>query len=756
MIPLRFDVIAADERVAEPVQAGIPLPPGALTDPARLRIRDRGRPMPVQTRVLSTWPDGSVRWILAIFQPDLPGAAAKDLICDLDGCEPAPARETIRIEESDSGWVVDVGPMQVTVLRDGFDLLHEVKLDGRTLLAAGGSNRGFFYEHTDGPRQDMASGALESAEWVESGPLRAWLTMRGEHGGGDAPGLKYRVSLKFFAGKPWVQIQYQAVLADPRESVDLTHWGLRISDPTGKEADRRRADSRVYGPDLDPDEPDPPTEALIGRELAQSSFPEQIAETMAFDFCADWTHSDTGGVAVSVYQALQNFPKALRSTPEALEIDLLPATEPPLTLRRGVGKTHFIQLHFHGPEVNFLDVSRRSFLFQIPDIPMLDPETYAASGAFLDRFPTRRFDRLDYHMHHRAMCVPRAFGMLHYGDYVEQSYTRQNRGRGRPVWCNNEYDPPHVYYLLHCLFQERWLRDHAAAAARHMMDVDFCHSSDDPLRQGGVIHHSADHVSGHVSMSHEWSPGLLDHYHFTGDPEALEKAVAIGENVLRRLQQPKHQDPKGRSTTRETGWALRSLGPLWVETRDPRFREACEWITDKICRDIEKSGGLLDRYFPHTLGRVPFMISLTVESLRQWGEISGDNRIPAVIERLTRDMLEETVGLAGLPYYKMLPSLHQREPTSHNIHPFTEAWRLTGDERFLRVAYRTVEILLERGCPNPRTFHNEAFEDATLIGGASWATIELETILFFYAALSEDDNSNGRPILAGLDYRAEF
>ena len=56
----------------EPVTCGIPLPRGALHNPAGLRLTSElGKHLPLQTRILDRWPDSSIRWLLLDWQADL-------------------------------------------------------------------------------------------------------------------------------------------------------------------------------------------------------------------------------------------------------------------------------------------------------------------------------------------------------------------------------------------------------------------------------------------------------------------------------------------------------------------------------------------------------------------------------------------------------------------------------------------------------------------------------------------------------------
>ena len=54
------------ERRAWPLTRGVPLPQGAVTEPGALRLQDaEDRGVPLQSRALSRWPDGSIMWVLA-------------------------------------------------------------------------------------------------------------------------------------------------------------------------------------------------------------------------------------------------------------------------------------------------------------------------------------------------------------------------------------------------------------------------------------------------------------------------------------------------------------------------------------------------------------------------------------------------------------------------------------------------------------------------------------------------------------------
>ncbi len=142
--------------------------------------------------------------------------------------------------------------------------------------------------------------------------------------------------------------------------------------------------------------------------------------------------------------------------------------------------------------------------------------------------------------------------------------------------------------------------DYLIVSAKHQMDVDVCHYSKNPLRIGGQWEHTAGHCkNGIMVCSHEWVEGVIDYYHFTGDERGLETAISIGDNILRLLI---HQCMQNREKPmRETGWALRALVALYVETRDEKWLAKCEWIIDSFKIWEEEYGNWLAPYTDNTL-----------------------------------------------------------------------------------------------------------------------------------------------------------
>lgn len=69
-------------RISEPIAVGIPLAPGGLSDCSQLGLacKDTDHPRPTCFTPLCYWPDGSIRWLLAEFETELPAFSSQTLL----------------------------------------------------------------------------------------------------------------------------------------------------------------------------------------------------------------------------------------------------------------------------------------------------------------------------------------------------------------------------------------------------------------------------------------------------------------------------------------------------------------------------------------------------------------------------------------------------------------------------------------------------------------------------------------------------
>ena len=690
MSTLYFEKLSQYDRVAEPVTVSIPFGQGKLPGADHVVIEDEGETLPSQQRALAHWSDGSVKWLLVHFQPDLPGNLAKTLNFRVaSGLEGRPASQAVQVTEDADGLLVDTGPLRFRVPRAGFLPVQEVVLEGSKTWPAPFAG---FKMDTDAGAADSSRGAVE-LEIEEAGPLRAVILVRGRHLQSDGSEfLALRGRITAYTGKAYIEVEHQFLHTLDTEQVTLQGLSLDFAAARDGGANPQLAlGEGWYRTAVQQSDTELSQTLDTDTMLYQSN--EHFIDSYYGDFWCDW-RDEQGGLCLSIHQAHQNFPKRLHGHSHGIACWLYPLGEPPPPILQGMGKTHRMQLHFHPPDTSLDALSGRSLQFQLPDRPALSVKWYRANNPWIETFfpaelPRRLFS--DFNRLHDGR--PKALGMMHFGDAPDSGYTNQGRGGGENVWVNNEYDRPHACTLYYALSGQRRALDSALVSARHWLDVDFCHHHPDPLIDGGLRIHSRYHATGRCTPSHEWTEGFLDYYFLTGRRESLDVAISVGENILRHMQLPAMKQP-GEATVREGGWALRAYVGLWLGTGEQRWRDEAQRVVEMFLDWHDELGSLLAPYTSHTMPRVPFMISLTVNSFARYLLIEDNERVKRLIVAVMDDLIEHCLGPDGVFYYKELPSLQRTAPTPHALEALTYAWRISGDERYLRVATNTFAALM--------------------------------------------------------------
>ncbi|MCC6458227.1 MAG: hypothetical protein IT328_24960 [Caldilineaceae bacterium] len=692
MSTLYFEKISKLDRELEPVSVSIPLGRGRLAPSQHLVIYDGERTLPTHQRVLARWDDESAKWLLIHFQPDLPGNRDKTLHFSIEeGVDAAPPpMAAVTVQESAEGMVVNTGPLSFTIPREGFLPVRDVQLNG-TKLWDESPFQGFALR-CSGKTATSALGPVELTV-EEAGPLRAVVLLRGKHRtteGQEFIELRGRVTA--YAGKPYIEVEHQFIHAE--EEPELALEALQFVFRSVAQGTPRLALGEGYYRTAIQQGEQPLEMALtVETMLYQSN--EHFIDSFYGDFWVDW-RDEQAGLTLSVHQAHQNFPKTLRVEPEGIVCSLYPDDAEHAPLLQGMAKTHRLQLHFHAPDTPIEECSVRSLQFQLPDRPSLPRSWFRDNNPWVETFfPEQLPGRLITFFNELHDSRPKALGMFHFGDAPDANYTNQGRGRGENVWVNNEYDRPHCCALYYGLTGQRRVLDSALVCARHWLDVDLCHYSPDPLLHGGLKIHTRYHVTGRVTPSHEWTEGFLDYYFLTGRTEGLDGARSVGDNIMRHMARPEMRQP-GDAAVREGGWALRAMVGLYLGTGEERWRAEAKRLVEMFLLWRDTYGALLAPYTSHSMPRVPFMISLTVNSFSRYLLIEDDERVKRLIVEVVDDLLEHCLGADGIFFYKELPSLQRTAPTPHALEALTHAYRITNDDRYLRIAARQFAALAEQ------------------------------------------------------------
>jgi len=737
IIDIYVDKLYKYERKEEPCFIGIPMKKGALRDLDKVAVFQEGRILPLQKKVTARHDDGSVKFLFLRFLADLPANKGVVLKCDTNAQTKTPvqndtASDTFEIEvkQEQKGIKVDTGVISFAVENDSDSIFQYVETEGRRYekqqltgpLLCGG----------EGKRYQMKIG-----QWniVESGAVCTILKAKGtnvcENAG--AKHIDFEVKLTAYAKKPWIEVSYR-IINTTLEQFPIASLvfdvKLQKNEDSGKKMAqasdvRTCAAASNYRTDFVIGENGETVSKCVDAKSLVYESNEHFAEVFYGTFFADSTDKD-GGVCATIFQAQQNYPKAVRADSEGVSVMLVPEGVDKVVMESGMSREQKFLLHFHNASETLEELDNRSLIYQMPDRPYVKPEVHEASGCYPDIFTKRYLEEAEQALIAKADGHIRAYGMLNFGDAPDMNYTTQGRGGGDLVWCNNEYDFPHACALLYVRNATRRFLDYNIAAASHWMDVDVCHFSDNPLFLGGQWEHTNGHCRGNVRpreslmvCSHQWVEGLLDYYHFTGDERGLETALGIGENVLRLLDTPMYAQV-GEVNARETGWALRSLTALYVETNDKK------WLVkaDKIIQDFkvwgEQYGGdWLAPYTDNTVVRVGFMISVAVGSLMRYYRIFPSEELKTMMVNAVDDLIENCyMERTGLFYYKELPSLNRLGINTLLLESLVTAYELTGNVQYLKYGEQTFLRALHEQ-PGSSLGKKTIYGDAVVAGNGS-------------------------------------
>lgn len=564
--------------------------------------------------------------------------------------------------------------------------------------------------------------------------------------------LRAEIRLTAWAGKPWLEAEYRLIntsedelpihslLFTIQDGVTATSAAEHSThSSTAAPVIRTCAANSNYKTDFLTSKTGAPVRKLIDSHHLLYEANEHFAEVFYGTLFCDRTTGEQG-LCATVYQGQQNYPKAVEADAEKLVISLVPEDTDKVKMQSGMARCQRVLLHFHASDESLQSLNNRSTIYQMPDKCHIAPKVFHEANVFEDVFADKKNPQFESFLTRRGDSHSRGYGMMNWGDSPDPGYTSQGRGGDEPVWTNNEYDYPHACYLMYARTGLRRFLDYGLVAADHWMDVDVCHYSNDPLLFGGQWEHTNGHCkNGHIVCSHEWVEGLLDTWHFTGNPRALETAIGIGENVLRLLDTPMfHQ--KGGINARETGWALRTLVALYKETYDEKWLKKCDWIVGHFTEWKEEYGQWLSPYLDNVAIHVVFMISIAASSLMRYYRIRPQEHIKYMILDAVDDMIENCMLEDGTFYYKELPSLNRFGNNPLIMEALQNAYELTGNADYLKpglVTFRNTVNTPVKGTVSGKKHVGDSVivqGDGTKTFGQSFLPLAL-----FYKAASDND-----------------
>ncbi len=454
------------EEEAPLITGGVPMPRGAITDSSNVRLQRDGADVPLQTKTVGYWPDGSIKWLLLTFPPEggeVEGAGGEGdgIEFDVTRRDGSAQRYTLRyggdcaagtpvraLHAAGDGDTVsiDTGRLQLE-LAAGEGWLRSAKLDGRELLSdPAGSFVDFLRTDVIYPSMtthqegafDPGTFVPESIELEEAGPLRAVVKLVGMTTAQESPRMVLR--LEAWAGRTCARV-FQSVEflhADPRRAF-VRRMGIEL--PLAGGYERATAGGQ-----------DGPVELAAGRRaglrqhshLGYQAWHQRPGERFlrideALNRSRGWLDlsGPGGGVTMVMRDMWQSFPNELLADVEGgrMVAYFWPESLPLMDVRRysnyphrsqgestpsdttwvpetyyqndpfiGVTKTHELLLYFHGPEVDASAVDALAGDFQRRPLVYCGPDWYIDTEVVppQPKPGTPGFERMEANLDHFA------------------------------------------------------------------------------------------------------------------------------------------------------------------------------------------------------------------------------------------------------------------------------------------------------------------------------------------------------------------
>lgn len=728
-----------------PLRCSIPLPEGAVFDPARelALVDEEGTDCAAQWRVLSTWNDGSARFALMDYaEAVLAPRSERRFTLRPRGETPAGApRAPITVIDDGASLTVDTGRLRWTFSKTRFSLGESIECHGRDWMHGQTSDlcitdeRGVTFRASQGKYRI----SLE-----ERGPYRVIVRIDGWHGRDGQRFMDYTVRYHFTAGGSQVLmlhhirnrhggragVRFQRCWLE--STLNVNHTAVRrIQHNMHSLFTMQRALECPERVDLDTDSfptehvPDPflhpgsdrhiawttpQTRIRNGEslreaeeEICESIYEKNPHKTLAGDrrCCSpliDLHEPGAGGLLVKFAMANPEaeYPLGMSSELNRFTVEFFPNWRQAHHFGEGMGKTRDVLFNFHDDSLEAMDLFHESANLFYPGVVSPGAAAYR-NARFADMHRTMPFQpnkypllesKIDlFKMTQHGHLWPLAEGWKHYGDEVGARGNLQQRGIVQ--FINNEED------YLYCTMIDAWRRGGAVgstAMARHIMDIDYIDYSDDPGRNGATCPHAEDHVNGEVYTSHQWCQGLLYYYLATGDEEALRISKRIGDCLVWWITGPRSYAL--RFSGRETAWPLLSLSALYEVTHEERYRDAALKVVDDLL-EIQREHGRVVWEYPAGSGIYSgYMLTMTFNGIWDVWAATGEERVLQLWKDITKPVIDELEHPGSWGYV----IFRNWQIKVADLTVLARWYELTGDEKYIRLGKNGLRLLLS-GAP---------------------------------------------------------
>ncbi len=642
----------------EPVVFGIPLPEGALGVASAATLSDGGRPVPIATRALVRWPDGTIKWLLVEGRVRLQPNESKTLTLALGtGVQPVTPDRRVLVRQDGDAIEIDTGAARLSIDRSSGE---------GTIAGPDGELCPLPVSRLTAVDGTVYLGRAERVTVEEQSARSAVILVEGHHV--NAVGAPYfGYALRYFLNADDAFVRVDHVLRHDVVSADMDY---------GDEMKSFASLDLIF-----PIEADEATLALEDGQTATIRAGERLFQH--FDDKYELGEASggrapglvsMGGLTVATRDFWQNWPKSLEAERGALVVGLYPAITPAdryanrpdehilyyylrdgnYTFRAGLEKRHELLI---GPTAA---ATAEQIIARVnePLVVSAPVEWYTSSGALgnivggegreFTAYDRQLSDVLDAHL--RVREQQHWYGLMNFGDWWGE------RGNN---WGNIEYDLQHALFTQYFRTADPRFFRAAETSARHNADIDVVHYAagqragpGGPRRVGQAWVHCMGHTGGYypydyMGMSiyaqgysenrgHMWNQGNLEYWLLTGDEQVHHSAMQLADWVAG----PNITDFRY-GNARVPGWMGIVAMSTYFATYDEYYLNAMRMMYREVQKRADPDAGLWVRELsgghcgctPHHHGEAGFMAGVLMTALKYYYMATGD---PEVAERIVK------------------------------------------------------------------------------------------------------------------------
>ncbi len=564
------------ERSGEPLQFGIPLQKGALKDTSCLELTsEAGRSLPVQAFTLSSWPDGSIRWLcLKTLIPTSCNQSDFSLTLTEAGFK---YQDTQKISQNNEKLSVLYGVNELLVNNDALDWQW-----------TGQKGECFCSRLKLNDKEDKACSAKLDENWqIEStGPVTTKLSAKGWWFCSKGNRLaRFSCHLNFYANG---LVVVEAVIHNPRRAQhsgglwdlgdpgSILFGGMYVeTDIVGFQYFRLSLNSDQTPRSFSADQKLSLHQESSGGENWNSrnhvNAKRQVLPRYRGFRLRHGQHAPEQGfraepvleartadsiVSLSIPKFWQNFPSAFEANCSTLRAWLFPSDRrDDYELQGGERKSQRVVLGY-GLPLNKLNWSHS------PLVPILSRKHYEGAGAFPWFRADAKGDRLQglimrgvdgsQNFFQKREIIDE-YGWRNFGDLFADHETLYQQPREQPFIShyNNQYDPIYGFARQFALTGDMRWHELMDDLARHVTDIDIYHTEEDRVEyNNGLFWHTDHYLDAHSAThrtfskhnassstpgqtgggpgpEHCYTTGLLYHYWITGNTDSAQAVLKL-------------------------------------------------------------------------------------------------------------------------------------------------------------------------------------------------------------------------------------